>query len=68
MVMVSPAAQKGHIVLPGLRVLPGAVILTEGTMLTPGDIIYILFLVICIWLAVNIDDSGGGGKRARIPA
>ena len=32
-----------------------------------GDIIYILFLVICIWLAIRLsDDDQGGGKRARI--
>jgi len=34
-----------------------------------GDIIYILFLVICVWLAIYVSgDGGGGGKRARIPA
>jgi len=34
-----------------------------------GDLIYILFLVICIWLALNLSNDGdGGGKRARIPA
>ncbi len=33
-----------------------------------GDIVYILFLVICVWLAVFLDDGDGGGKRARAPA
>lgn len=34
-----------------------------------GDAIYILFLAICIWLAIRLsDDDRGGGKRARIPA
>ncbi len=33
-----------------------------------GDFIYVLFLAIVCWLALNIDDSGGGGKRSRIPA
>jgi hypothetical protein len=33
-----------------------------------SDLIYILFLVICLWLAVNWDSSGGGGKRSRVPA
>ena len=33
-----------------------------------GDIIYILFLGICVWLAIFLGDGGGGGKRARIPA
>jgi len=37
-------------------------------MADPGDIIYILFLVVCIWLALYFDDNDGGGKRARIPA
>ena len=33
-----------------------------------GDVIYILFLVICIWLAIRLsDDDQGGGKRARVP-
>lgn len=26
----------------------------------------ILFLAIVVWLAINID-SGGGGRRARVP-
>jgi hypothetical protein len=31
-----------------------------------GDLIYIFFLAICVWLALNTDDEGGGGKRQRI--
>jgi len=38
-------------------------------MLNIGDIIYIFFLAICVWLALNVDDGDGGGrKRSRIPA
>jgi hypothetical protein len=37
-------------------------------MLSGGDLVYILFLVICGWLAVNLSDGGGGGKRDRVPA
>ena len=34
-----------------------------------GDLTYILFLVVCIWLAIRLsDDDEGGGKRARMPA
>ena len=33
-----------------------------------SDVIYILFLAICLWLAVNWDAGGGGGKRARVHA
>jgi len=33
-----------------------------------SDVIYILFLLICCWLAVNWDSDGGGGKRGRVPA
>jgi len=33
-----------------------------------SDAIYLLFVAICLWLAVNYDDNGGGGKRARVPA
>jgi hypothetical protein len=33
-----------------------------------SDLTYILFLVICCWLAVFYDaGGGGGGKRARVP-
>jgi hypothetical protein len=30
-----------------------------------GDI---LFLVVCVWLAIALSDGGGGGHRARVPA
>jgi hypothetical protein len=30
-----------------------------------GDI---LFLAICVWLAIKLSDGGGGGRRARVPA
>ncbi len=34
-----------------------------------GDLTYILFLVICVWLAIkHSDDDEGGGKRSRFPA
>lgn len=33
-----------------------------------SDATYLLFLAICLWLAVNIDLGGGGGKRSRVPA
>lgn len=32
-------------------------------MLNVGDIVYILFLAICVWLAVNWDDGDGGTRR-----
>lgn len=32
-----------------------------------SDLIYILFLLICVWLALYWDSEGGGGKRARAP-
>ncbi len=32
-----------------------------------SDAIYILFLLICCWLAINWDSDGGGGKRGRVP-
>jgi len=32
-----------------------------------SDAIYLLFLLICAWLALNWDSEGGGGKRARLP-
>jgi hypothetical protein len=35
--------------------------------MTIGDFTYILFLAIVCWLALNMDNTGGGGKRARIP-
>jgi hypothetical protein len=34
-----------------------------------GDVIYVLFLVLVFWLAVQLwNDGGGGGRRARAPA
>lgn len=33
-----------------------------------SDATFLLFLAICCWLAINLDDSGGGGKRSRVPA
>ena len=30
-----------------------------------SDLVYVFFLCICAWLAVNWDQGGGGGKRAR---
>jgi hypothetical protein len=33
-----------------------------------SDIIYILFLAICVWLAMYWDDDGGGGHRSRLRA
>jgi len=37
-------------------------------MLDLGDIIYILFLVVCVWLAIRLSNDGdGGGRRARVP-
>ncbi|GEM_PF-2296556 len=32
------------------------------------DLIYIVFVLICAWLAVNLDSDGGGGKRSRMRA
>ena len=32
-----------------------------------SDVIYILFLFICCWLAMNWDSDGSGGKRGRVP-
>jgi hypothetical protein len=37
-------------------------------MLNAGDWVYILFLLICGWLAVHMSDGGGGGKRCRATA
>ena len=28
---------------------------------------YIVFLVIVIWLAIELTGGGGGGRRARVP-
>jgi hypothetical protein len=35
--------------------------------MTLSDFIYMLFLLICAWLALAWDSEGGGGKRARLP-
>jgi len=35
--------------------------------MTLSDAVYILFLLICAWLALAWDSEGGGGKRARAP-
>jgi hypothetical protein len=33
-----------------------------------ADAIYVAFLVVCCWLAIHLDDpGGGGGKRLRLP-
>ena len=38
-------------------------------MLGAGDMVYILFLAICVWLAIYLSgEGGGGGKRAKLPA
>lgn len=31
------------------------------------DVIFVIFLLVVCWLAVNIDGGGGGGRRARLP-
>jgi hypothetical protein len=33
-----------------------------------ADLVFALYLVIVVWLAVHMDDGDGGGRRARIPA
>jgi hypothetical protein len=34
-----------------------------------SDATYVLFLVICCWLAIHLDaGGGGGGKRSRVPS
>jgi hypothetical protein len=33
-----------------------------------GDLLYILFVAVCAWLAFHWDNDGGGGKRDRLPA
>ena len=33
----------------------------------PGNITFVLFLMIVIWIAVEIDGDWGGGKRSRVP-
>ena len=31
------------------------------------DLAYVLFLAVVVWLAVQLNDGGGGGRRARMP-
>ena len=34
----------------------------------PSDMLYVLFLILVIWLAIELwNDGGGGGRRARVP-
>ena len=33
-----------------------------------SDLLFVLFLVIVIWLAMQIDGDWGGGKRVRVPS
>lgn len=39
----------------------------RGRRMSFPDVIYVLFLLICAWLASSWDSEGGGGKRARLP-
>jgi hypothetical protein len=36
----------------------------------PSDMLYVLFLILVVWLAIELwnDGDGGGGRRARVPA
>ena len=36
--------------------------------MNPSDVIFIVFLLACVWLAMNSDSGGGGGKRSRVAA
>jgi hypothetical protein len=33
-----------------------------------SDAVLILFAFIVLWLAIELSDGGGGGRRARVPA
>ena len=44
-----------------------AALILKGPM-ELSDVIYILFLLIVIWIALNWDSDIGGGKRMRAPA
>jgi hypothetical protein len=35
--------------------------------LSMSDLTVILFLLICVWLIVEMGDGGGGGHRIRVP-
>lgn len=48
-------------------VRPGLFGQTGNRRMTLSDAVYVLFLLICAWLALNWDSEGGGGKRARLP-
>ena len=37
---------------------------TESAM---GDLVFVFFLALVVWLAVNFDGGGDGGRRARVP-
>ena len=34
--------------------------------LEPADITFVVFLLVVIWLAIEIDGDWGGGKRGRV--
>lgn len=48
-------------------VRPGLFRQAGNRRMTLSDAVYVLFLLICAWLALNRDSEGGGGKRARLP-
>ena len=31
-----------------------------------GDLVWVLFLVVLIWMLINLDGGGPGGKRIRV--
>lgn len=38
------------------------------TVLAMGDdILFVLFIMVVLWLAISYDGGGGGGRRARLP-